>query len=309
MAVYYNDEGDLKLLAGSTMYADNPIGSILPYGGNTAPNGWFLCQGQVLNRIEYSDLFKAIGTSFGAGDDSTTFNIPDLRETVPIGIGENDTATIKSHDVYILGEFKDDQLQDHDHKVKKTGLEGGSAMEGIVNWSNGGSAANTSPASINTTTRTGTTTHGKQLGVNYIIKAKQVGVPADFLSKVEEIANAKIAALNLGAFYYSSIVTASNPSWGSVTYTFSTPVPPGKYLANIRCNNTTNTESVSVIANLPGGKLGETTLERTNWSGQGVMHMDGAPLNITTTTASIPGEVAILQAVSVNFQLHLTKIA
>lgn len=55
-----------------------PTGSILPYGGSTAPTGWFLCNGGAISRTTYADLFSVIGTSYGAGDGSTTFNLPNL---------------------------------------------------------------------------------------------------------------------------------------------------------------------------------------------------------------------------------------
>ena len=61
------------------------IGSILPYGGTSAPTGWQLCYGQAISRTTYSALFAVIGIAFGAGDGSTTFNVPDLRGRAPIG--------------------------------------------------------------------------------------------------------------------------------------------------------------------------------------------------------------------------------
>lgn len=60
-------------------------GTVLPFAGATAPNGWLLCYGQAVNRSDYPNLFAAIGTTFGAGDGSTTFNLPDLRGRVPAG--------------------------------------------------------------------------------------------------------------------------------------------------------------------------------------------------------------------------------
>ena len=63
------------------------IGKIDMYAGSNAPNGWLLCHGQAVSRTEYSDLFAVIGTVYGAGDGSTTFNVPDLRDRVPIGAG------------------------------------------------------------------------------------------------------------------------------------------------------------------------------------------------------------------------------
>ena len=56
-----------------------PAGTIVAYGGSSAPGGWFLCDGSAVNRISESRLFVVIGTSFGEGDGSTTFNLPDFR--------------------------------------------------------------------------------------------------------------------------------------------------------------------------------------------------------------------------------------
>ncbi len=62
-----------------------PIGSILAYSGASAPTGWVLCDGAAISRTTYATLFAAIGTSFGTGDGSTTFNVPDLRGRVLVG--------------------------------------------------------------------------------------------------------------------------------------------------------------------------------------------------------------------------------
>lgn len=56
-----------------------PAGTILPYGAATAPDGYFVCDGSAVSRTTYSDLFAVIGTSFGAGDGSTTFNLPNFE--------------------------------------------------------------------------------------------------------------------------------------------------------------------------------------------------------------------------------------
>lgn len=56
-----------------------PAGIVLPYGGSTAPAGWILCDGTAVSRTTYARLFTAIGTAYGSGDGSTTFNVPDMR--------------------------------------------------------------------------------------------------------------------------------------------------------------------------------------------------------------------------------------
>lgn len=62
-----------------------PVGSMVDFAGATAPSGWLLCGGQDVSRTTYSALFVAIGTTFGAGDGSTTFGIPDLRGRAGFG--------------------------------------------------------------------------------------------------------------------------------------------------------------------------------------------------------------------------------
>tara|TARA_Y100001963_G_scaffold72027_1_gene100110 strand:- start:2521 stop:3729 length:1209 start_codon:yes stop_codon:yes gene_type:complete len=62
-----------------------PTGAIVPFGGSSAPTGFLLCSGQAVSRSTYSALFGVISTTYGAGDESSTFNIPDLRGRVVAG--------------------------------------------------------------------------------------------------------------------------------------------------------------------------------------------------------------------------------
>lgn len=62
-----------------------PAGTVFPFAGQTIPNGFVLCQGQELSRATYKRLFDAIGTTYGSGDGSTTFNVPNLSATFPLG--------------------------------------------------------------------------------------------------------------------------------------------------------------------------------------------------------------------------------
>jgi microcystin-dependent protein len=64
-----------KLAVGAAFVA----GMVMPYAGSSAPSGWLLAYGQDVSRTTYSDLFSAIGTTYGSGDGSTTFTLPDLR--------------------------------------------------------------------------------------------------------------------------------------------------------------------------------------------------------------------------------------
>lgn len=64
-------------------------GVILAFGGAVAPTGFFLCNGTAIDRTTYAALFAVIGTLYGVGDGSTTFNVPDLQGRVPVGLGSN----------------------------------------------------------------------------------------------------------------------------------------------------------------------------------------------------------------------------
>jgi len=70
-----------------------PTGSMIMYAGATAPTGWLLCNGAAVSRTTYVQLFTVIGTTFGIGDGSTTFNLPNFQSAsattmrVPAGAG------------------------------------------------------------------------------------------------------------------------------------------------------------------------------------------------------------------------------
>ena len=67
-----------------------PIGSIVEYGSLNAPTNWLICDGSAVSRTDYAELFAVIGTSFGSGNGSTTFNLPDFRMRVPAGYKASD---------------------------------------------------------------------------------------------------------------------------------------------------------------------------------------------------------------------------
>ena len=72
-----------------------PVGTVVAYAGTTGsiPSGWALADGAALSRTTYSDLFTAMGTAYGAGDGSTTFNLPDLRGRLPLGKASSGTGS------------------------------------------------------------------------------------------------------------------------------------------------------------------------------------------------------------------------
>ncbi len=71
-----------------------PPGFMMEFGGESAPEGWLVCDGAAVSRTTYAALYAAIGDLWGAGDGLTTFNLPDRRRRVAVGAGGSGTATL-----------------------------------------------------------------------------------------------------------------------------------------------------------------------------------------------------------------------
>ena len=119
-----------------------PPGLIAPYGGETAPIGWLLCDGSAVDRTAYSNLFAAIGTTYGAGNGSTTFNVPDLRGRVAAGkdpTGTRLTNTTMTPDGNTLGAVGGQQTETAGVNVSVSGsisgFTGGSLSVGVTSTS------------------------------------------------------------------------------------------------------------------------------------------------------------------------------
>jgi len=73
-----------------------PSGTIQMFAGSTAPNGWLICDGSVISRRSYNDLFKVIGTTYGTGNANNTFALPDMRGRIPICAGTGTSLTART---------------------------------------------------------------------------------------------------------------------------------------------------------------------------------------------------------------------
>jgi Microcystin-dependent protein len=74
-----------------TLETNGAIGSIQLFAGSIAPLGYLICDGTAISRVSYASLFNVIGTQYGTGDGSTTFNIPDLRGRIATGYDSTQT--------------------------------------------------------------------------------------------------------------------------------------------------------------------------------------------------------------------------
>ena len=94
-------------------------GMVCAFAMTGVPSGWLYCDGSAVSRTSYAVLYTAIGTTWGVGDGSTTFNVPDLRGAFLRGTG---TAGVSSD--YVgpnLGAYQDDQNASHNHSASSSG--------------------------------------------------------------------------------------------------------------------------------------------------------------------------------------------
>lgn len=156
---------------------------MMPYAGTTAPTGWLLCYGQAVSRTTYADLFTAIGTTYGSGDGSTTFNLPDLRGRVIAGQDDMGgtsanrlTSPINGDNLGATGGSQSHtlttaQIPSHSHSM-------GSNSRVQMGLDNGTTYAGYSPSQYSVTTYSTQSTGGGQahnnmqptIILNYIIK-------------------------------------------------------------------------------------------------------------------------------------------
>jgi len=154
-----------------------PSGFIGPFAGSTAPSGWLLCGGQEVSRSTFSSLFLSIGTTFGSGDGSTTFNVPDLRDRFPLGDrdqGQSDANRVDNFNTALGDSGGSDEHQlsiaempSHSHTQVTTGTSGGLIQVSAGGGDIGGQDAN------NTRNTGGNQAHNNMppfLALNYIIK-------------------------------------------------------------------------------------------------------------------------------------------
>ena len=100
-----------------------PAGTLLPWCGQTVPTGFLLCSGAIgaISRTTYAALFAAIGTQFGAGNGSTTFNIPNMEQRVPVGMGNPPLNTVGSTGGEIEHTLSVAEMPAHTHAYSQWG--------------------------------------------------------------------------------------------------------------------------------------------------------------------------------------------
>jgi microcystin-dependent protein len=118
-----------------------PIGSMTMWGGSSAPDGWLLCDGSQVSRTTFQTLFNVLGTTYGVGDGSTTFNLPDLRQRFPLGKAAAGTgSTLGSTGGAI----------DHTHSIAGVSVSATGSTSSDGGHSHGGGTGSSSPGTNST---------------------------------------------------------------------------------------------------------------------------------------------------------------
>ena len=151
------------------------VGTIIPFWGSNTPQGWLICNGDTVNRNTYIKLFLITGTSWGAGNGTTTFNLPDLRGQFLRGIDgtanvdpDKDLRTAKYSGGNVgnnVGSYQTDELTSHQHQINLPFISG--QVGGSTAYRKSGGGSSTNPF---TSTTGGNETRPKNAYVNFIIK-------------------------------------------------------------------------------------------------------------------------------------------
>jgi microcystin-dependent protein len=116
------------------------IGAVQAYAGTSAPVGWLLCDGSAVSRTTYANLFAIISTTYGTGDGSTTYNVPDLRQRFPMGVAASGTGNALGA---TGGNIDHTHTISHTHQVDPPNTTSGAPSGTVAATNLTGSAAST----------------------------------------------------------------------------------------------------------------------------------------------------------------------
>lgn len=153
-----------------------PTGGMLMWGTSSAPTGYLLCNGAAVSRSTYSALYAVLGTAYGSGDGSTTFNVPDFRDRFPVGAGTTYSANSSGGSADAVVVSHTHTITDSGHTHNYTAMNGSATLGASAggNVQAGGTTATASATtgiSINSSGVSGTNANlPPYLGVYFIIK-------------------------------------------------------------------------------------------------------------------------------------------
>lgn len=160
------ENGQKKLIpTSSEARSGNPLGTILAIHSNVVPYGYLPCNGVAFDENQYPALYALLGDN----------HTPDLRECNLVGAGQSERTILDdaghAHDVYTIGQFKDDQIQDFRLSYNDNYTYASAGNNSAYSKYDTSASLKQNISFTSDDIRSGTTTHGKNFGVNYVIKA------------------------------------------------------------------------------------------------------------------------------------------
>jgi len=259
-----SDDGEIKANATGTG-GGNPTGTIIMWPTATPPTGYLICDGSVVDRGDYSDLFDVIGETFGIGDGVDTFNLPDMRGRVPVGVKASDG------DFDAIGETGGAKTVTSTGSVAApvfTGSALGTHSHGVGTYANVAASAGTPSGTNSAPTFTGAplATHLHAVGT-YDLAAISAGTPAGTISWPVTVPVATWPA-GVPTFAGSALGTHSH---GAGTYL------PSAHAGTAVANHASHTHTYTEVPNhvhvenintaITGGAIGWPALQDNSTSG------------------------------------------
>ena len=252
-----------------------PIGTIAEWGATTPPNNWLLLNGQAVSRVTYSELFSLYGTTYGAGDGSTTFNLPDFRGRAGVGLSDGDsdfgtlgqtggekthvitTAEMAAHThgrISLTGNFWNYRGQDATYTGNANGIFSMGNVDSSAPYGTGGMASGKPDAlhvdASHTHSSVGSNSAHNNLQpyitTNYIVKAKSLQTVSMENLSIENLTVQNLTTTN--STLAQNVTSNSGTSVGtSIT---SLPLITSKYITS------DSTATGQLIITLPQGYVG-----------------------------------------------------
>ncbi len=301
----------------SSNMEQTPVGTIVPYGGSTIPSGWLVCDGSAVSRTTYSALFAAIGISWGYGDNSTTFNLPDLRGRFLRGVdgGANvdpDKASRTASNAggntgNNVGSLQGDAMGAHTHSVSGTTAGAGT----LTTSGESGHTHSIDPPNTTTTTNgdhthwvsggprddgngSGSGSNGQMYGLwadagSYSASDPNYSYGRNTLNSGSHTHTMDIAAFTSGASSghthtiadHSHTISLTSGAASSTTASENRPKNAGvTYIIKVSSTSTT----AVVSASIPTGILGQTLYNNgTNFIATSNLYHNGTLVGVGTT--------------------------
>lgn len=321
MATIYVDENK-NIHALDSIIDSLPVGSIVLWPSNTAPAGWFICNGDAISRTKYEDLFSVVGISYGPGDNSTTFNLPDFRGRTPVGVNDgtgsvSETFSLASSGGEVTHTLTINEMPSHSHGISANAhISSQAHSSGEARWP----WTDWQEANRATWNAGGGQAHNNMqpyLVVNYIIKAfysvKAISNRAEVINNLSSSSITDALSAAMGAQLYGETLFTGDTTSSSISINKSISLFHRiKIYGYVVHNSEPNNKSLNFGQEfLVSGNNDRYCISGLSYAGSTYMYMFGCVLTISGTSVTRGTNVKIYSTqldTDDNIVLHITEI-